>query len=579
MAVSKGNMSDLRRSIERGVALHRQGQLADAEKVYTRVLKAAPRDLATLQLLAQLKVQRGRPGEAFHLMTTAVAAHPRAVEAHLHLGLVLRALKREADALASFDKALALDPTEVEALGNRGDVLLTLGRPEEALECFDKILSMTPGRIPVRAIRGSALAALGRFAAALEDFDAVLAVAPNDPMVLYNRAGALLAVGRLDEALAAYDRVVALAPRHAAAWNNHGNVLVALNRHTEALESFAKALAARPDYADAHFNRSLAWLATGDLARGFHDYEWRWKRTGMERARRDYGRPLWLGEYPLAGRAILIHAEQGLGDTIQFARYIPLLARTGAKVMLEAPPELTELLAPIEGLSGVVARGEPLPPFDVHCPLGSLPLAFKTDRTSIPAAIPYLFATPDRIAKWRPRIVEAIGSEAVGPPRIALAWSGNSAHVNDRNRSIPLRKLSPLWAGGASSFVSIQREVRIEDADMLRATPAITHVGDELRDFDDTAAVIALCELVVSVDTAVAHLAAAMGRPVWILLPFSPDWRWTLDGARSPWYPAARLFRQPRPGDWASVIDDVARELTRWPNAGGSVADTQGHPG
>jgi Tfp pilus assembly protein PilF len=468
---------------------------------------------------------------------------------------VLRALKRDSDALASFEKALSLSPNEVEALGNRGDTLLTLGRPAEALECFEKILSIAPDRGQALALRGVALAALRRFEAALDDLDVALAAAPNDPMVLYNRAGALFALGRLDEALASYDHVVAIAPQHAAAWNNRGNVLVALRRHDQALESFAKALAAKPDYADAHFNRALAWLATGDLARGFQDYEWRWKRTGMERARRNYGRPLWLGEYPLANRTILVHAEQGLGDTIQFVRYIPLLARAGAKIVLEAPPELAALLAPIEGLAGVVTRGEPLPPFDVHCPLGSLPLAFKTDPTNIPAPIPYLFAGQDRTAKWRTRI------EALEPPRIALAWSGNPAHVNDRNRSIPLAQLSPLWTTVGSRFVSIQREVRREDADVLRATPAIVHLGDELLDLADTAAVIELCDLVVSVDTAVAHLAAAMGRPVCIMLPFASDWRWTISGARSPWYPDARLFRQPRPGDWASVIDEVAREL------------------
>ncbi len=552
--VSQEFLAGLGRTIEQGLALHRQNNLAEAEKVYTRILKTLPHELATLQLLAQLKMQRGKPGEAFRLMSTAVAAHPRAIEAHVHLGLVLRALKRDADALASFDKALALEPNEVEALGNRGDTLLALARPGEALDCFDKILAVAPARTQARVLRGAALAQLGRLEEALEDFDAALAVAPNDPAALYNRANALLAVGRCSEALAAYDRVVAIVPQHAAAWNNRGNTLVALKRHTDAVESFAKAIAAQPGYADAYFNRSLALLAIGDFARGFQDYEWRWKRTGMEQARRNYGRPLWLGEYQLHNKTILVHAEQGLGDTIQFMRYIPMLTRMAAKTVLEAPPELVPLLDRFDGLSSVVARGQSLPHFDVHCPLGSLPLVFKTDPATIPAAIPYLFAAENRIAKWRSRI------EVLDRPRIALAWSGNPAHANDRNRSVALSRLAPLWAGGAR-FVSLQRDVRREDAEVLHSTPSITHVGDDLADFADTAAVIALCDLVISVDTSVAHLAAAMGRPVWILLPFSPDWRWTPDGEASPWYPAARLFRQAKLGDWDTVIAQVAGGL------------------
>jgi tetratricopeptide (TPR) repeat protein len=553
--VSQEFLSGLGRMIEQGMALHRQGHLAEAEKIYTRVLKALPREFATLQLLAQLKMQRGKLGEAFRLMSAAVAVNPNSAEAHVHLGVVLRALQRGADALASFDRALALDPNNVEALGNRGDTLLGQRRPAEALACFDKILALAPNHANARANRGAALAKLDRLEEALADLNAALALAPNDPAALYNRAGVLSGLGRYLESIADYDRVLAIDARHAAAWNNRGNALMALKRHPEALSSFAQAIAIQPDYADAHFNQSHALLATGDFPRGLVEYEWRWKRTGMEQARRHYGQPLWLGEYPLQHKTILVHAEQGLGDTIQFVRYVPLLARMGAKVVLEAPPELTALLSRLAGLSGVVARGDPLPPFDVHCPLGSLPLAFKTELASIPAEIPYLNAADDRIAKWRPRI------ETFDRPRIALVWSGNPAHANDRNRSIALAKLAPIWATGGRRILSLQRDTRPEDSEFMRNTPEIAELGSDLADFADTAAVIALCDVVISVDTAVAHLAAAMGRPVWIMLPFSPDWRWTLDGTASPWYPAARLFRQPQLGDWESVIDQVAREL------------------
>jgi hypothetical protein len=370
-----------------------------------------------------------------------------------------------------------------------------------------------------------------------------------------NRAHALHSLGRDAEALAAYSQATALLPQSAEAWNGHGNTLMALNRHPEALASFDRALALRPDFADAQFNAALALLATGDYARGFSKYEWRWKRTGMAHVRHGHGRPLWLGEYPLGRKTILLHAEQGLGDTIQFARYAPLLARGGARVVLEVQPELTGLLARLEGVTQVVARGGKLPAFDVHCPLGSLPLALKTDIGSVPAAIPYLAADPERIAHWRPRL------DAIPAPRIAIAWAGNAAHANDRNRSVPAALAEALWRDRPQHIVSIQRDLRPGDDDLLRRAGGLQHVGPDLASFADTAAVLALCDLVVTVDTSVAHLAAAMGRPTWVLLPHAPDWRWTRERETTPWYPDVRLFRQPQHGDWASVIACVSAEI------------------
>jgi Glycosyltransferase family 9 (heptosyltransferase) len=282
---------------------------------------------------------------------------------------------------------------------------------------------------------------------------------------------------------------------------------------------------------------------------------------------------LWLGDTPLNGKTILLHAEQGLGDTIQFARYAPLIAARGAKVVLEVQPELKSPLSRLDGVTAVVARGEAPPPFDLHCPLGSLPLAMKTELATVPAPIPYLKAEENSVRQWSARIGQ------LPRPRIALAWAGNPAHDNDRNRSMALSTLTPLFSpgyplaptqaspasrrgqGGAASFISIQRELRGDEAAQLAAQSRLTHVGGELSSFDDTAAVLALCDLLISVDTAPAHLAGAMGRPVWVLLPFAPDWRWTLDGDTTPWYPAARLFRQSALGDWDGVIARVAAAL------------------
>jgi tetratricopeptide (TPR) repeat protein len=546
-------LATLGRALDEGVALQRQGKLAEAEKIYTRILKTLPDQFDALQLLAELKMQRGKPGEAFRLMAAAVKARPDSVDAHVHLGHVLRALKRDADALASYDKALAFEPHNVDALGSRADVLLALYRPAEALGCLDRILAAAPAHAEARAQRGVALARLGRQDEALAAFDAALRAGPN-PIVAFNRGLTLAALGRDAEAVEAYDRTLAAIPNHAAALSSRGVALQALNRHAEALESFERAVALAPDYADAHFNRSLALLAVGDYRAGQAEYEWRWKRSGSAGLRQNFGRPLWLGETPLPGKTLLLHAEQGLGDTIQFARYLPRLAAGGAKVILEVHPELKALLTRLAGGATVIAFGEARPPFDLHCPLGSLPLALKTEPASVPADIPYLAADPARVERWRPRLA------ALGSPRVAIVWAGNAAHANDRNRSLPLAKLAPLWAGGHARFVSLQRDLRAGEAEALAAAPVL-HLGRELADFDDTAGVLACCDLVIAVDTSVAHLAGALGRPLWVLLPFSADWRWTRDAGRSPWYPSARLYREPRPADWDDVVVRVARDL------------------
>jgi len=546
--------ASLAQALQQALALHQQGRLDEAEKIYTRILKSAPSHFDALHLLGALKLQTGKVGEAYRLLGAALEVEPRSADALTNLGLALRAMNRNAEALTRFDQALALVPTHVEAGNNRGLLLLIEHRAEEALACFDAVLRLEPRHL-ARLNRGNALAELGRLEEAIAEYDRALAMFPNHPGALFNRGNALQAMGRYDEAIAAFDRTLASVPRHAEAWNNRAIALYALKRHAEALASCARAIAERKDYSDPHHNEALSLLAMGDFARGLPKYEWR-LRTGNSRPRA-LGRPLWLGEYPLSRKTILLHAEQGLGDSIQFARYVPLLARAGAEVILEVQPELADLLGAIDGVDRIVARGEKLPAFDVHCPIPSLPLAFRTGLDSVPAEIPYLRARGERLAKWQPRIA------ALGKPVVALAWAGNPAHVNDRNRSIALSRLDPLVATPDVRFVSIQRDLRSDDAEMLAGDDRIAHLGGELADFADTAAVIALCDLVISVDTAVAHLAGAMGKPVFILLPFASDWRWMLDRADTPWYPTARLFRQPALGDWDSVIAQVQAKLAQ----------------
>lgn len=540
-------------ALHEALALQRQGRLREAEKIYARAHKAAPDNFDALNLLGALKLQQGQIGEAQRLLSAAVKANPRVAGAWSNLGQALHALKRLPEALECLDRARGLAPDDVAILNQHANVLVSLGRPQEALAELQQVLARAPNHVEARLTSGIVCATLGSAERALADFDVALRLAPGHPGVHYNRGVALIALGRYAEAIEANDRAVALAPQYAAAWLNRGKALMQLNRCDEAVASYAQALAARKDYADAHFNKALALLTAGDYRGGFADYEWRWRRTGMP-PQTSRGKPLWLGEYPLTRKTVLLHAEQGLGDTIQFARYAPLLAAGGAKVILEVQPELKSLMRRLDGVATVVARGEATPPFDVHTPLGSLPLALHTQASAVPAQIPYLVADDAEVTKWSARLA------ALPRPRVAVAWSGNASHDNDRNRSIAFARLTPLLAAPVS-FVGIQRDVRAEDAAALAGEARVTQLGGELADFNDTAAVLALCDLVVAVDTAPAHLAGAMGRPVWVLVPFAPDWRWTRAGETTPWYPTARLFRQQAPGDWDSVIARVAAEL------------------
>jgi tetratricopeptide (TPR) repeat protein len=554
MALPGQPPAHLMQTIGQAVALHQQGRLDEAEKLYARALKLQRDNFDALHLLGVLNHQRGKASEAHRLIAAALKVDPGSPDALSNLGMVLNTLKRGPEALAALDKALAIAPDHADALNNRGNVLLDLKRPEEAIKAFDAVLAAAPSHLQARINRGNALTELGRVDAALADYEAALVAAPNHPLAHYNRGNALRLLGREPEAVVAYEHALTAAPEHVSAWLNRGHVLAALNRHRDAVTSYDRVLTLQADHADAHFNAAMSLLTVGDYARGFQEYEWRWKRTGMV-ARKEFRKPPWLGETPLAGKTIVLHAEQGLGDTVQFARYVPQIARMGARVVLEVPSELKPLLAGLDGVAEVVARGEKLPPYDLHCPLDSLPLACKTDVSNIPSAIHYLRAPEAYLAKWRARL------EKLPSPRVAMAWSGRAAHPNDRNRSVALAQLKPLLSTPGVSFISVQRELRAEDAEALSRESGITHVGAELDDFADTAAVLTLCDLLICVDTSVAHVAGALGRQVALLVPFQPDWRWMLERDTSPWYPNIRLFRQAAPRDWDSVIARVRAAL------------------
>ncbi len=535
----------------RGAALAALGRHDEALESYDRALAIVPDSSAALSNRGNALKALGRLDEALADYDRALTARPDDAQALFNRGVTLHELKRFELALESYDRALAVAPDFSAALSNRGDALRELGRLKDALESYDRALVTRPDYAEAFSNRGNVLKALRRFDDALESYDAALRLRPDDPVVLSNRAVTLQALDRLDEALASCDRALASDADRVEALINRASVLQELRRFDEALATYDRAAAIAPDHAEVRTNRAFLLLLTGDMVRGWPAYEWRRKLPSW--VERGFAKPEWSGE-DIAGKRLLLHAEQGFGDTIQFARYAAQAARRGADVILEVQASIAPLLGGLFGVEVVAAGRDPLPAFDLHCPLLSLPRLFATTPATIPAGVPYIVAPADRIAAWAPRLP----AEGL---RVGLAWSGHPNNVRDHERSIPFARLASLVGVPGTRFVSLQKDIRATDADDFRRCGNVIELGGELRDFADTAAVIAQLDLVITVDTAVAHLAGAMGKPVWVLLPRVPDFRWLLDRPTSPWYPSARLFRKGRADSWDTVIAGAATEL------------------
>ena len=499
-----------------------------------------------------LKDER-RFDEALAAFDNAIALKADYAQAYNGRGIVLASVNRLAEAVGSFDRAIALNPDYAEAHNNRALVLQDLGRLEEALTSLDRAIALQPGNARAHNNRGVVLHGLKRDAGALASHDKAIALETDYAEAHYNRGIVLHELDRLDDALASFDRAVALKPAYAAAHNNRGSVLHDLNRLDEALAAFDKALALTGGFAEACLNKSYCLLRMGRFDDGWRLHEWR-KSTERPVANRSFPQPLWLGNEDVADKTVFVHWEQGFGDTLLFCRYASLLRERGASVAMSVQEPLHRLLSrsmpDIRFLTNDVVPAA----FDYHCALLSLPLAFKTTLQSVPAAVPYLFADDERRSIWDARLPPP------AKPRIGLAWSGNAKQKNDFNRSIGLAALAPILATDAH-WVSLQKEVRDIDRSLLANFPQISHYGELLADFSDTAAVIASMDLIITVDTSVAHLAGAMGKPVWILLAYTADWRWLTDRDDCPWYPTARLFRQQAPHAWEAVVARVNEAL------------------
>jgi len=503
---------------------HQAGRLEEAARLYDQVLKSSPRHPDALHLLGLIAYQKGDLDRAESLIGKAIEISPENPAYSNNLGNVFVALQRAQEACALFRRATELKPDYAEAHNNLGNALQKLGQWEEAVAAYQHALAMRP-----------------RYAEAH-----------------CNLGSALRKQGRLEQARTSYERALECKPDYATAFSNLALVLHEQAKYEEALPYYDKALALDPDHAEAHANRAVLLLLLGRFEEGWREYEWRWKVDGFTSSPRDLGRPLWDGS-ELTGETILLHAEQGLGSAIQFVRYVSLVAKRGGQVILECPRPLFGLFSSLtEGtpapVKKLIVRGEPLPDFEIQAPLMSLPRILGTTVDTIPGTVPYLVADPAAAAAWR----ERLGPSA--RPRVGVVWAGNPAHVNDRNRSMPASNLIPLLENAEGSFLSLQMGVAAQDGVRLPAGK-IKDVGTKIGDFADTAAIIANMDLVISVDTAVAHLAGAMGRPTWMLVPHVPEWRWLLDRPDTPWYPTMRLIRQRAPGDWHELMNRVIEDL------------------
>ncbi|MES2978431.1 MAG: tetratricopeptide repeat-containing glycosyltransferase family protein [Pseudomonadota bacterium] len=485
--------------------------------------------------------------------TEAVAEAQSDLSALFYQGLALHQQGKLGQAQAIYKQVLARQPRHFDAMYFSGAIAAQSGNHLIAAELIGKAIAIDPRNAEAHMNLGNALRELGRLEEALASYETAIAIKPGHAGANSNRAIALRDSGHLQEALAGNEKAIAATPDCASEYSNRGLVLQELKRMDEAFASYDRAIAIKPDFVEAFWNKSLALLQSGEFKHGWQLYERRWEHQKLGLKARKFPQPLWLGVQDIAGKTLLLHAEQGLGDTIQFCRYAGLVKEKGAKVVLEVPKALFGLLGRLDGVDELVEQGKTLPAFDFHCPLLSLPLAFKTDLTSIPSPEAYLAATADKCQEW---------SQRLGPKtkrRVGFVWSGSAVHKNNHNRSLTVQQLLRHMPE-CHEYVSLQKEARDADRHILAGRGIVFH-GEGLKDFTDTAALCALMDVVISVDTSVAHLAGALGKETWILLPYSPDWRWLLERQDSPWYRSVKLFRQAADVQWEPVLERVADEL------------------
>lgn len=498
---------------------HQAGALQEARALYLDLMREEPSNFDANHLLGLLEGQENHLSSSVSFLSRALVLLPNHVQSHWHMGEAFIQMECYAAAIACFRRARSVDPKFKEAWIREANILEVAGLTDEAFFVYTEVLALDPLNAKVHFSMGNTLKAVDRFKAAIYHYKRSLIVSP----------------GQFD------------------VYINLGNSLKERNQLPQACAALGYAARIQPKNPLPPFNQSLILLLQGKYAEGWQRFEARWDVV-LKAEKRSLRKPRWSGRESLVGRTIFVYPEQGLGDTIQFCRYLPLLSAMGARVIFEAPHELRGVLKSLSGAITLIQPGFPAPEYDFQSPLLSLPAAMGTTLATVPSKTPYLVAPPETMGFWRARL------RATGRPKIGLVWSGGTVFRNDRNRSLSLAQFGPIL-DLPFEFHALQKVLREQDQEALKALPQVTFHGEHLHDFSDTAALIKEMDLVCSVDTSVAHLAGALGKPVWILLPFAPDFRWLLEHRDSPWYPSARLFRQTERMEWASVLTEVEQAL------------------
>lgn len=539
--------------LERAQSLMQSGEHAAAAAILEELVASQPQQAIGWYKLGNAQKALNRTDAALASYQRAIDLDPRYGAALCNRGAVLMAVGRHGDALTSFERAIQADPNDLIARYNFAQAQIALNDRSGALDSLGKLIALNPGYSDAYLSRAFTLAQLKRWEEALRDYDTTLQLNPRNYIAHLHRANVCRELGRFGEALSSIDQAIEIDASQIEPHFNRGLVLEQLGRVPEALMSFERATAIRPDWGPAQHSRALALMLLGQLEQGFAAYEWRWKNRATSIDPRDYrgAIPLWDGIQDLRGKSILVFCEQGLGDTLQFSRYIRLVAAKGARVVFEVQQPLLKLLQPWEGAAEVITPKDAAPAVDFKCALMSLPHLLGTTLSTIPNSTRYLTADPQHVRRWR---------EHLGPskrPRIGLTWSGNPNQPEDRYRSVPLAALLEALPREFDYFC-LQREIRPADRAVLEANPRIVNVD---ADFPQTAALCECLDLVISSCTSIAHLAGSLGRPVWLLLSSNPDWRWFLNRSDSAWYSTAKLYRQSRLGDWTEPLAGVARDI------------------
>jgi Flp pilus assembly protein TadD len=538
-------------AIQQGNTLLSMNRLPEAAASFRQAVEIAPQNPEAVTLLGLALGKMGAVAQAVKVLEHAVRLRPDLGETHCNLGNALCDAGNWEGAIAASRRATELSPNLAGAHSNLGNAYHGIGELDQAVACYRKALELAPCNVPFLNNLAVVLREQKHFAESIEVCRNAIRIQPNDAQSHTNLGSALASIGQSDEAEAEYKHSLVLRPDHPETCTDLGHVYYFRGDFNRAVEVYRQVLRRNPNDAQAHWSLALILLTCGQFAEGWQHYEWRWRVKEL-RMRLRTEHPIWNGS-DLNGKTILIHNEQGFGDTIQFIRYLPRIAARGAKIILACQPELFGLLEKLPYIDRCVPNDQPAPACDVCCPLLSLPGMLGTRAENIPSQISYLSAAPEKTAYWRIRLSEN------NRKKIGLVWAGRPTHANDRNRSMSLDSLAGLAAIQNAHWISLQKG---EAAGQIKTAPfAISDWTNELNDFSDTAALIANLDLVICVDTAIAHLAGALGKPAWVLLPLVPDWRWMIGRADSPWYPSVRLFRQDRVGDWRAPIEKIREAL------------------